>query len=66
MTDEGGQVEPDTAGLAAEFPEWDIGAKWSAASSGPDGRSLVACRDGVTLTALTAAGLRRRLLEEGG
>jgi len=63
-----GDVEgtDELAGLEAEFPQWDITAKWSAAPSGPEGRCLMASRDGVTVTAYTAPGLRRNIREAGG
>jgi hypothetical protein len=56
----------DMDGLEAEFPSWTFGEQWHAAGSGPDGRTLTAWRDGVTLSAPTAAGLRRQLREAGG
>jgi hypothetical protein len=55
----------EVAGLEAEFPQWRITARWSAAASGPEGRQLVARRDGVTVTAWDAAGLRRNIREAG-
>jgi hypothetical protein len=53
-------------GLEAEFPSWTFGEQWHAAGSGPDGRTLTACRDGLTLSAATVAGLRRAVREAGG
>jgi hypothetical protein len=53
-------------GLEAEFPEWTFGEQWHAAGSGPDGRTLTASRDGLTLSAATLSGLRRLVREAGG
>jgi hypothetical protein len=54
------------ASLESEFPGWDIDERWTTAASGPDGWCLVARRGGVTLPALTVAGLRRAIAQAGG
>jgi hypothetical protein len=50
--------------LREQFPEWQIGTVWATAASGPDARRLTACRDGVLLTAWTAAELARDIRRE--
>jgi hypothetical protein len=50
-------VAPDVAGLAAEFPEWEVGVAWITASSGPDHRILWARRDGRWLVGESRAGM---------
>ena len=54
--------------LKAEFaPQgWKFGGKSQEAASGPGGYTLLAWRDGVTVSALTVSGLRERIGEAGG
>ena len=47
------------ARLRREHPGWQIGTIWATAASGPDARRLSATRDGILLTAWTAAELAR-------
>jgi hypothetical protein len=53
--------QPDVERLRAAHPQWAIEAVWTAASSGPDYRALVAERAGVTVYAATAAELTQRI-----
>jgi len=59
------EIPDEVTSLEAEFPQWYFGVHWFAAASGPDGRVLMAWREGVTLTAPTADGLRRKIREMG-
>ena len=59
-----GDAPDDMDSLEAEFPHWQFGEQWHAAGSGPDGRTLLAWRDGPPLTAQTADGLRRQIRKE--
>jgi hypothetical protein len=52
-------LEDDVARLRREHPGWQIGTVWATANSGPDVRRLTATREGVLLTAWTAAELAR-------
>jgi hypothetical protein len=61
-----GEPLDDVAALEAEFPLWDFAERWAAAGSGPDGRVLMAWRGNVTLSAVTADGLRRKIRRAGG
>jgi hypothetical protein len=61
-----GEDPDDTDRLEAEFPQWAFGTKWQETASGPGGRTLLAWRDGVTVTAQTVSGLRRAIAEAGG
>ena len=47
--------------LQREHPGWRIGTVWATAASGPDARRLTASREGVLLTAWTAAELARNI-----
>ena len=49
----------DLAKLRRDHPAWTIGSVWASAGSGPDARRLWASRDGVMLSAWTAAELAR-------
>ncbi len=51
--------------LRGDFPEWDIETAWITVNSGPDRQHLLAHRGRLTLTAWTAAGLRRAIEEIG-
>jgi hypothetical protein len=57
-------VDDDVARLRREYPGWQIGTVWATAASGPDVRRLTAARDGVLLTAWTAAELARDIRRE--
>ncbi len=50
--------------LQREYPGWQIGTVWATAASGPDARRLTASRDGMLLTAWTAAELARNIRRE--
>lgn len=50
--------------LQREHPGWQIGTVWATAASGPDARRLTASREGVLLTAWTAAELARNIRRE--
>jgi hypothetical protein len=52
-------LEDDVARLRREHPGWQIGTIWATAASGPDARRLSATKDGILLTAWTAAELAR-------
>jgi hypothetical protein len=52
-------IEDDVARLRREHPGWQIGTIWATAASGPDARRLSATKDGILLTAWTAAELAR-------
>jgi hypothetical protein len=43
--------------LRAQLPDWHIGTVWATAATGPDARRITARRDGVLLSAWTAAEL---------
>jgi hypothetical protein len=47
----------DLAKLRADYPGWTFGSVWATAASGPDSRRLWASRDGMLLSAWTAAEL---------
>lgn len=55
----------DIAQLREAYPQWNFTAIWAAAGSGPDVRLVVATRDGVILSDLSAAALRRKIAREG-
>lgn len=58
-------MNDDLARLREEYPGWNFGSVWATVASGPDARRLWASRDGVLLTAWTAADLARTItLEE--
>ena len=50
--------------LRREHPGWQIGTVWATAATGPDARRLTATKDGVLLTAWTAAELARDIRRE--
>jgi hypothetical protein len=54
----------DLAKLRQDHPAWNIGSVWASAGSGPDARRLWASRDGVLLSAWTAAELAREIRRE--
>jgi len=54
----------DLVKLRQDYPAWDFGSVWVAAASGPDVRRLWASRDGLLLTAWTAAELARDIWRE--
>ena len=54
----------DLAKLRHDHPGWDIGSAWASAGSGPDARRLWAARDGVLLSAWSAAELARDIRRE--
>ena len=47
----------DITRLREQFPGWTFGTVWATAASGPDKRRLWAVRDGILLSAWTAAEL---------
>jgi hypothetical protein len=49
----------DLDDLREQFPGWRFGTVWATAATGPDARRLTATKDGVLLTAWTAAELAR-------
>jgi hypothetical protein len=60
-------MPPDLAELREEHPGWRFGTVWTTAGSGPDRRRVWAVKEGIMLSAWTAAeladGIRR---EEAG
>ena len=54
---------PDIDRLRAQHPAWTIAAVWDSAASGPDHRRLAAVREGIRLTAWTAAELSAQIAE---
>lgn len=54
----------DLAGLRRDHPGWNFGTVWATACSGPDTRRLWASRDGMLLSAWTAAELARDIRHE--
>jgi hypothetical protein len=54
----------DLARLRREHPSWNFGSVWATAASGPDARRLWASRDGVLLSAWTAAELAQDIDRE--
>jgi hypothetical protein len=54
----------DLARLRRDYPGWNFGSVWATAASGPDARRLWASRDGVLLSAWTAAELARDISRE--
>ena len=50
-------MEDDLAKLREDYPGWNFGSVWATAASGPDARRLWASRDGMLLSAWTAAEL---------
>jgi hypothetical protein len=54
-------MDDDLTKLRRDHPAWKIGSVWASAASGPDARRLWASRDGVMLSAWTAAELTRAI-----
>ncbi len=54
----------DLARLRRDYPTWNFGSVWASAGSGPDSRRLWASRDGMLLSAWTAAELARDVRRE--
>ena len=57
-------MSDDLAKLRQDHPTWTFGSVWASAGSGPDARRLWASRDGVLLSAWTAAELARDIRRE--
>jgi hypothetical protein len=57
-------VDDDLAKLRKDYPGWNFGSVWASAASGPDARRLWASRDGMLLSAWTAAELARVIRQE--
>jgi len=57
-------VEDDLTKLRRDHPAWKFGSVWATAASGPDARRLWASRDGILLSAWTAAELARDISRE--
>jgi hypothetical protein len=57
-------MDDDLTKLRRDHPAWNIGSVWATAASGPDARRLWASRDGVRLSAWTAAELDRDIRRE--
>jgi hypothetical protein len=57
-------LDDDVTRLRQDHPGWQIGTVWATAASGPDARRLTASRDGMLLTAWTAAELARDIRRE--
>ena len=55
-------MSDDLARLRQDYPAWNFGSAWVSAGSGPDARRLWASRDGVLLSAWTAAELAREIM----
>ena len=51
----------DLDDLHEQFPGWRFGTVWASAATGPDARRLTATKDGILLTAWTAAELARNI-----
>jgi hypothetical protein len=59
-------MDDDLTRLRREHPAWSFGSVWASAASGPDSRRLWASRDGMLLSAWTAAELARDIRREDG
>ncbi len=57
-------VDDDLTQLRRDHPSWNFGSVWASAASGPDARRLWASRDGMLLSAWTAAELARGIQRE--
>ena len=57
-------MSDDLAKLRQDHPAWSFGSVWVSAGSGPDARRLWAARDGVLLSAWSAAELARDIRRE--
>jgi hypothetical protein len=53
----------ELARLCEKFPGWEFGTRWVAAGSGPDMRMYEARREGMTISAASAAELAAKILE---
>jgi len=54
----------DLTKLRRDHPGWQFGTVWASAASGPDKRRLWASRNGILLTAWTAAELAQDITRE--
>ena len=59
-----GPTQDELARLRQQHPGWNFGTVWTTANSGPDQRRLWASRNGVILSAWTAAELSRDIERE--
>lgn len=59
-----GPAQDDLAGLRREHPGWNFGTVWTSVNSGPDQRRIWASRNGVLLSAWTAAELTADIKRE--
>jgi hypothetical protein len=57
-------TQDDLASLRQEHPGWSFGTVWTSANSGPDRRRIWASRDGVLLSAWSAAALAEDIKRE--
>jgi hypothetical protein len=57
-------VYDDLAKLRKDYPGWNFGSVWASAARGPDARRLWATREGMLLSAWTAAELARNIRQE--
>ena len=57
-------IGDDLAKLRQDYPAWKFGSVWASAGSGPDARRLWASREGVLLSAWSAAELAREIRRE--
>jgi hypothetical protein len=55
----------DLATLRQQYPSWRFGTVWASAATDPQARRLWATRNGVLLTAWTAAELKLKIAVEG-
>jgi hypothetical protein len=55
--------EADIERLREQHRSWTITATWTSAATGPDARRLAAVREGIRVTAWTAAELTRKIAE---
>jgi hypothetical protein len=60
----GETIPDDLARLRAEFPDWRFVTMWATAASGPDRRRLTAVKDGILLSAWSAAALSESIRHE--
>ncbi len=59
-----GDIPSDIDKLRWDFPGWTFGATWTTVASGPDRRRLTAMKDGILLSAWTAASLAADIRRE--
>jgi hypothetical protein len=57
-------MDDDLTKLRKDHPGWNFGSAWASAASGPDARRVWASRDGMLLSAWTAAELVRDIRRE--